>query len=285
MSITKKKRFSNEINPQSALIDLKLQEVWRYRDLVTMFVKRDIVTIYKQTILGPLWYLIQPVLTTIVFTVIFGKVAKIPTDGLPPMLFYLAGVTAWNYFAESFKSTSDTFRKNANIFGKVYFPRIIMPISIVISGLLKFGIQFLLFIGFILYFKFQDVSILPIWNKMWLVPFLLLLMGFLGLGFGMIISSLTTKYRDLVFLVQFGIQLLMYTTPVIYPLSTIPEKYRWAIEANPVSSIIETFRYIFLGEGTFSWYSLLYSTVFTMVLMFFSIIVFNKTEKNFMDTV
>ena len=226
MSITKKKRFSNEIKPQSALIDLKLQEVWRYRDLVTMFVKRDIVTIYKQTILGPLWYLIQPVLTTIVFTVIFGKVAKISTDGLPPMLFYLAGVTAWNYFAESFKSTSDTFRKNANIFGKVYFPRIIMPIFIVISSLLKFGIQFLLFIGFILYFKFQDVSILPIWNKMWLVPFLLLMMGFLGLGFGMVISSLTTKYRDLVFLIQFGIQLLMYTTPVIYPLSTIPEKYR-----------------------------------------------------------
>jgi lipopolysaccharide transport system permease protein len=250
-----------------------------------MFVKRDIVTIYKQTILGPLWYLIQPVLTTIVFTVIFSKVAKIPTDGLPPMLFYLAGVTAWNYFAESFKNTSDTFRKNANIFGKVYFPRIVMPISIVISGLLKFGIQLLLFVGFILYFRFQDVNILPIWNKMWLVPFLLLMMGFLGLGFGMVISSLTTKYRDLIFLVQFGIQLLMYTTPVIYPLSTIPEKYRWVIEANPVSSIIETFRYIFLGEGTFSWNSLMYSTVFTLVLMFIAMIVFNRTEKNFMDTI
>ena len=285
MSSTKKKRFSNEIRPQSALIDLKLQEVWRYRDLVTMFVKRDIVTIYKQTILGPLWYLIQPVLTTIVFTVIFGKVAKIPTDGLPPMLFYLAGVTAWNYFAESFKNTSDIFRKNANIFGKVYFPRIVMPLSIVISGLLKFGIQLLLFVGFIVYFRSQDVNILPIWNKMWLVPFLLLMMGFLGLGFGLVISSLTTKYRDLVFLIQFGIQLLMYTTPVIYPLSTIPEKYRWVIEANPVSSIIETFRYIFLGEGTFSWNSLLYSAVFTLVLMFIAIIVFNRTEKNFMDTV
>ena len=203
MSSTKKKRFSNEIRPQSALIDLKLQEVWRYRDLVTMFVKRDIVTIYKQTILGPLWFLIQPVLTTIVFTVIFGRVAKIPTDGLPPMLFYLAGVTAWNYFAESFKNTADTFKKNENIFGKVYFPRVVMPLSIVISGLLKFGIQLILFIGFILYFKFQDVDIIPIWNKMWLVPFLLLMMGFLGLGFGMIISSLTTKYRDLVFLIQF----------------------------------------------------------------------------------
>lgn len=285
MSITKKKRFSNEIKPQSALFDLKLREVWRYRDLVKMFVKRDIVTLYKQTILGPLWYLIQPVLTTIVFTVIFSKVAKISTDGLPPMLFYLAGVTAWNYFAESFKNTADTFKKNENIFGKVYFPRIVMPLSIVISGLLKFGIQLLLFIGFILYFRFQDVNILPIWNTMWVLPFLLLMMGFLGLGFGMIISSLTTKYRDLVFLIQFGIQLLMYTTPVIYPLSTIPEKYRWVIEANPVSSIIETFRYIFLGEGTFSWNSLLYSTVFTLVLMFIAIIVFNRTEKNFMDTV
>jgi len=285
MSNSKEKRLSNEIKPQSALIDLKLREVWSYRDLVTMFVKRDIVTIYKQTILGPLWYLIQPVLTTIVFTVIFGKVAKIPTDSLPPMLFYLAGVTAWNYFAESFKNTADTFNRNANIFGKVYFPRIVMPLSIVISGLLKFGIQLLLFIGFIIYFRFQDVDIIPIWNKMWLVPFLLLMMGFLGLGFGMVISSLTTKYRDLVFLVQFGIQLLMYTTPVIYPLSTIPEKYRWVIEANPVSSIVETFRYVFLGEGTFNWISLMYSAFFTLVLMFIATIIFNRTEKNFMDTV
>jgi lipopolysaccharide transport system permease protein len=285
MTILREKNFANEIKPQSALIDFKLNEIWRYRDLVTMFVKRDLVTLYKQTILGPLWYLIQPILTSIVFTVIFGKVAEIPTDGLPPMLFYLAGITAWNYFAESFKNTSDTFKKNENIFGKVYFPRVVMPLSIVISGLLKFGIQLLLFIGFILYFWYQGVEIVPIWYKMWLIPFLLLMMGFLGLGFGMIISSLTTKYRDLVFLIQFGIQLLMYTTPVIYPLSSIPEKYRWAIEANPVSSIIETFRYIFLGEGTFSWNSLLYSTVFTLVLMFFAMIVFNRTEKNFMDTV
>jgi lipopolysaccharide transport system permease protein len=217
--------------------------------------------------------------------VIFGKVAKIPTDGLPPLIFYLAGVTAWNYFADSFKNTSDTFKKNENIFGKVYFPRIVMPLSIVISGLLKFGIQLVLFIGFIVYYMAIGVDMQPVWPLLWLLPFLLLLMGFMGLGFGMIISSLTTKYRDLTFLIQFGIQLLMYGTPVIYPLSAIPEKYQWIVEANPVTSIIESFRYMFLGEGSFSWQALGYTTVFTIVLMFLALIVFNKTEKNFMDTV
>jgi len=274
-----------EIKPQSSLLDLKLKETWRYRDLVSMFVRRDIVTMYKQTILGPLWYFIQPLLTTLVFTVIFGKVAKIPTDGLPPLLFYLAGVTAWNYFADSFKNTSDTFKKNENIFGKVYFPRIVMPLSIVISGLLKFGIQLVLFIGFIAYYLAIGVDMQPVWQLLWLLPFLLLLMGFMGLGFGMIISSLTTKYRDLTFLIQFGIQLLMYGTPVIYPLSAISEKYQWIVEANPMTSIIESFRYMFLGEGSFSWQGLGYTTVFTIVLMFLALIVFNKTEKNFMDTV
>jgi lipopolysaccharide transport system permease protein len=274
-----------EIKPQSSLLDLKLKETWRYRDLVSMFVRRDIVTMYKQTILGPLWYFIQPLLTTLVFTVIFGKVAKIPTDGLPPLLFYLAGVTAWNYFADSFKNTSDTFKKNENIFGKVYFPRIVMPLSIVISGLLKFGIQLVLFIGFVVYFMAVGVDLQPVWPLLWLLPFLLLLMGFMGLGFGMIISSLTTKYRDLTFLIAFGIQLLMYGTPVIYPLSAIPEKYQWIVEANPMTSIIESFRYMFLGEGSFSWQALGYTTVFTVVLFFLALIVFNKTEKNFMDTV
>ncbi len=274
-----------EIKPQSSLLDLKLKETWRYRDLVSMFVRRDIVTMYKQTILGPLWYFIQPLLTTLVFTVIFGKVAKIPTDGLPPLLFYLAGVTAWNYFSDSFKNTSDTFKKNENIFGKVYFPRIVMPLSIVISGLLKFGIQLVLFIGFIVYFMAVGVDLQPVWPLLWILPFLLLLMGFMGLGFGMIISSLTTKYRDLTFLIAFGIQLLMYGTPVIYPLSAIPEKYQWIVEANPMTSIIESFRYMFLGEGSFSWQALAYTTVFTVVLFFLALIVFNKTEKNFMDTV
>ncbi len=281
----KEQLFINEIKPQSSLLDFKLGEVWRYRDLVSMFVKRDLVTIYKQTILGPLWYLLQPLLTTLVFTVIFSRVAKISTDGLPPILFYLAGITAWNYFSESFKNTADTFKKNENIFGKVYFPRVIMPLSIVISGLLKFLIQMLLFIGFIVYYWSQGVMLTPHWELIWLLPFLLMLMGFLGLGFGMIISSLTTKYRDLTFLIQFGIQLLMYAAPVIYPISTIPDKYKWIIMANPVTSIIETFRYIFLGEGLFSWNGLLYSTGLMIVLMFFALIIFNRTEKNFMDTV
>ena len=250
-----------------------------------MFVKRDLVTVYKQTILGPLWYLIQPLLTSLVFTVIFSRVANISTDGLPPVLFYLAGITAWNYFAESFRNTADTFKKNENIFGKVYFPRVVMPLSIVISGLLKFLIQLLLFIGFIIYFWIQGVSLTPHWELIWLLPFLLILMGFLGLGFGMIISSLTTKYRDLTFLIQFGIQLLMYAAPVIYPISTIPDKYKWVIMLNPVTSIIETFRYIFLGEGLFSWNGILYSTGFMIILMFFALVIFNRTEKNFMDTV
>lgn len=275
----------NLIKPQNSLFNLKLKETWRYRDLLGMFVKRDIVTIYKQTILGPLWFLIQPLLTTLVFTVIFGSVAKIPTDGLPPILFYLAGVTAWNFFAESFKNTADTFKKNENIFGKVYFPRVIMPLSIVVSGLLKFGIQFLLFVGFILYFYLSGTPIQPTWELMWLLPILIVIMGFLGLGFGMIISSLTTKYRDLIFLIQFGIQLMMYGTPVIYPLSTIPEKYQWIIKANPLSSIVETFRYLMLGTGTFQWNGLIYSALFSIVLIFLALMIFNKTEKNFMDTV
>ena len=281
----KENKTIHEIRPQSSLLDLKLRETWAYRDLLGMFIRRDIVTIYKQTILGPLWYLIQPLLTTLVFTIVFSRVAKISTDGLPPVLFYLAGVTAWNFFAESFRNTADTFKKNENIFGKVYFPRVVMPLSIVISGLLKFGIQFVLFVGFIIYYVLRGSDIQPVWELIWLLPLLLVIMGFLGLGFGMIISSMTTKYRDLIFLIQFGIQLLMYATPVIYPLSAIPERYQWLIKANPVSSIVETFRYVMLGTGTFEWNGLLYSTTFMVVLMFLALIIFNKTEKNFMDTV
>ncbi len=282
----KENKSIHEIKPQAGLLNLKLAEIWAYRDLVGMFVRRDIVTIYKQTILGPLWYLIQPLLTTLVFTVIFSNVAKISTDGLPPILFYLAGITAWNFFAESFKNTADTFKKNENIFGKVYFPRVVMPLSIVISGLLKFGIQLLLFIGIVLFYVFaRDAAIHTHWELIGIMIWLLILMGFLGLGFGMIISSLTTKYRDLIFLIQFGIQLLMYATPIIYPLSVIPAKYQWMIKANPMTSIVETFRYITLGSGSFHWDGLIYSTVFMIVLMFIALIIFNRTEKNFMDTV
>ena len=280
-----RKNSQSEIVPHSTLLRFNFKEIHEYRDLVWMFVKRDIVTYYKQTVLGPLWFLIQPILTTLVFTVIFGKLAKISTDGLPPVLFYLAGITAWNYFADSFKNTADTFKKNEQIFGKVYFPRVIMPLSIVISGLLKFGIQLLLFVAFIIYFILKGADISISWEAIIVVPLLLFLMGIIGLGSGMIISSLTTKYRDLTFLIQFGIQLLMYATPVIYPVSAIPEKYRWLVELNPLTSIIESFRFMSLGEGSFSWGALLYSFIFAICLMFIALIVFNRTEKNFMDTV
>ena len=272
------------LTPRDRLFDLRLKEVWQYRDLLMLFVYRDFVTFYKQTILGPLWFFIQPFLTSIVFTVIFGNVAKLPTDGLPPMLFYLAGVTSWNYFAECFRKTSNTFTQNAGIFGKVFFPRVVTPLSVTISNLITFGIQFLLFLMFLVFFLLKGSLIHP--NIFILLfPVLIILMGVMGLGFGMLVSAWTTKYRDLQFLVQFGIQLLMYATPVIYPISAIPAKYHWIIMANPMTSIIETFRYSFLGAGTFSWHGLLYSTVFTIVIFLLGLIIFNRTEKNFMDVV
>ncbi len=249
-----------------------------------LFVHRDFIAYYKQTILGPLWFFIQPLLTSLVFTVIFGQIAKISTDGLPPILFYLAGVTAWNYFADCFKKTSNSFTQNAHIFGKVYFPRVIVPLSIVITNLISFSIQFLLLLSFIIYYKLMGAAISP--NiYIFLFPLIMIMMGLMGLGFGMIVSSLTTKYRDLQFLVAFGIQLLMYATPVIYPVSTIPVKYQWLITANPMTSIIETFRYAFLGTGSFSWLGLAYSFVFTLIIFILGLLVFNKTEKNFMDIV
>jgi lipopolysaccharide transport system permease protein len=276
--------YTYTLSPRDKLFDLRLKEIWQYRDLLMLFVRRDVVTVYKQTILGPLWFFIQPFLTTIVFTVIFGNVAKLPTDGLPPMLFYLAGVTSWNYFAECFRKTSNTFTQNASIFGKVFFPRAIVPISNTISNLITFGIQFLLFLLVLGYFMLSGTA-LHANVFILLFPVLILLMGIMGLGFGMLVSAWTTKYRDLQFLVQFGIQLLMYATPVIYPISAIPAKYHWIIMANPMTSVIETFRYSFLGAGTLSWHGLLYSGVFTLFIFFFGLIIFNRTEKNFMDIV
>lgn len=272
------------ISPHTKLIEFKLNEIWYYRDLLMLFVYRDFVTFYKQTILGPLWFFIQPLLTTIVFTVIFGNIAKIPTDGLPPMLFYLAGVTAWQYFSECFKKTANSFTQNANIYGKVYFPRVIIPLSITISNLIAFGIQLLLFLGVMLYFILKKAPVHP---NLYIITFpgLVLMMGLMGLGFGMIISSLTTKYRDLQFLVAFGIQLLMYAAPVIYPLSEIPEKFQWIIVANPMSSVIEMFRYSFLGSGSFTTWGLVYTVSFTLVVFLFGLAIFNRTEKYFMDTV
>lgn len=272
------------IKPQSRLLDLRLAELWRYKDLVVMFVRRDIVSTYKQTVLGPIWFFLQPLLTTITFILIFGRVAGLSTDGLPMTVFYLAGVTIWNYFAETLNKTATVFRDNAQMFGKVYFPRLTMPFSIVISNLVRFSIQMLLFLLVWTYYLFQKNTIHP--NAfIALVPVLILFMGLLALGLGMIISALTTKYRDLIYLLTFGVQLAMYATPVIYPLSSIPEKYKWLILANPMTAIIETFRFGFLGSGTFSWTSMTYSCGFSIFILMIGIIVFNKIEKSFTDTV
>ena len=276
--------FQYSINPRDKLLDLRLKDIWYYRDLLLLFVRRDFVATYKQTILGPIWFIIQPLLTTIVFTIIFGNIAKLSTDGLPPMLFYLAGVTAWNYFAECLRKTSDTFMANAGIFGKVYFPRMIVPISMTITNLITFGIQFVLFIGFLAYFMITGTGVTPNWYML-TFPLLVATMGIMGLGFGLFLTSMTTKYRDFKFLVAFGVQLLMYATPVIYPVSQIPEKYHWIMIANPMTSIIEMFRFSFLGAGNISWIGLSYSVGFTIVLFLSGLIIFNRTEKNFMDTV
>lgn len=279
-----KEHWTEVIEPKTNLLDLRLNEVWRYKDLVMMFVRRDFVANYKQTILGPIWFFIQPLLTTITFVFIFGRVAGLPTDGVPMMVFYLAGITFWNYFSETLNKTATVFKDNAQMFGKVYFPRLTMPVSIVISNLVRFLIQFSLFLAVWVYYYFTQDSIQP-HIYILITPFLVILMGVIALGLGMIISAMTTKYRDLVFLLTFGVQLLMYATPVIYPLSSISEKYKWIILANPMTSIIETFRFAFLGSGVFNWLQLAYSLAFAIVILLLGTIVFNKVEKSFTDTV
>lgn len=273
-----------EIKPKTKVLSLNFSELWHYRDLIRMFVKRDFSTVYKQTILGPIWFFIQPILTTIMFTVVFGNIANISTDGTPKILFYLAGITLWNYFSDCLVTTSDTFIKNAHIFGKVYFPRLAVPLSVVISNLMKFGVQLLLFIVVYIYYLSTNAAIAPNWTLL-LLPLLILDMAILGLGAGMIISALTTKYRDLRFLVAFGIQLLMYATPVIYPLSSIGPKYKWIMELNPMTPIIETFKYGFIGAGTFSWFALLQSFIVSIVLFVVGTLIFDRVEKTFMDNV
>jgi len=279
------KDWSLIIEPQRSWFDLHLGELWYYKDLVMLFVRRDFVAVYKQTILGPLWYLIQPLLTTITFTVIFGNFASLPTDGLPQFLFYMSGTVVWSYFASCLTKTSETFVQNANLFGKVYFPRLAVPVSILISNLITFLIQFAMFLVFVLYFVLRGTPIHFNWYWIALSPILMLMMAGLGLGFGIIISSLTTKYRDLRFLVTFGVSLLMYATPVIYPLSSIRERFQWIILANPMTSIIEAFRYAFLGAGAANINHLLYSFGFTLVVVIAGSIIFNRVEQTFMDTV
>jgi lipopolysaccharide transport system permease protein len=272
------------ISPSKTLFDFKINEIWNYRDLLVLFVKRDITVTYKQTILGPLWFFIQPLLTTLMFLLVFGRIARIPTNGVPPILFYLGGITIWNFFSESLRLTSDTFVKNAGIFGKIYFPRVITPMSVVFSNLVKFIIQFTLFLGFFFYYYITDTQIKPNFT-LFLLPLYIIILAIMALGFGLIISALTTKYRDLTFLIQFSIQLWMYITPVIYPIAQIPEKYRIFILANPVSPLVEAFKYGFTGSGFFSIYFILYSLVFSVGLFFISLMIFNRIEKSFMDIV
>ena len=275
------------IDSKASVFNFRLNEIWEYRDLLWLLVRRDFVSFYKQTILGPLWFFLQPLFTTIIFTFIFGNLAGISTDGLPKPLFYLAGITAWNYFADCLTKTSTVFRDNASIFGKVYFPRLIMPLSIVMSNLVRFAVQLVLFLLLMGYYFLTGAGFHVSWAIL-LFPVIVVLMALLGLGAGMIISAMTTKYRDLAFLVGFGVQLLMYATTVIYPLSTALSKYpkyAWVIKYNPMTPIIETFRFGFLGEGSFSWGMLAYTTGVTLVLLILGIFVFNKVERDFVDTV
>jgi lipopolysaccharide transport system permease protein len=273
------------VKPKGSVFDVKLKEILKYSDLLFLLVRRDFSAQFKQTLLGPLLLFIQPLATTIVYTVFFGAVAKVGTDGMPRILFYLSGLTLWTYFSDSLIKTSGTFVSNANIFGKVYFPRLIIPLSILVSNLIKLLVLFILFMAFWLYYYFTADVLHPHFSHLYLLPVLIIIIAGLALGVGIFISSITTKYRDLAFLVGFGVQLLMYASSVIIPLSRFPENVRKYILLNPVCSIIETFKYIFLGSGDFSWLSLLYSFCFMMVLLFFSILAFNKAEKSFIDTV
>lgn len=278
------KEWDLVIEPQHSLLDLNLKDVWRYRDLLWLLVKRDFVSFYKQTILGPLWFFIQPLFTTLIFTFVFGNLAGLSTDGLPQPLFYMAGITAWNYFADCLTKTSTVFRDNANIFGKVYFPRLIMPLSIVVSNLVRFGVQMLLFFLMMAYYAYTGGSFTPNAYVL-LFPMLVLLMALLGLGLGLIITALTTKYRDLAFLITFGVQLMMYATTVIYPLSAAPANYKWLIELNPIIGIIEALRFCFLGKGELTVSSFGYLLAFRLVALLLGVVIFNKMEKILVRTV
>ncbi len=282
--MTTQKEWKMIILPKRSLLDLRLGEIWQYRDLIRLFVWRDFVSQYKQTVLGPVWFVISPIASTLVFTVIFGNIAKLSTDGLPPFLFYMAGNTIWGYFYTCLMGTSNTFTGNASLFGKVYFPRLTVPISVVISNLISFSIRLGVFIAFLVYFIIAGAAISP---NFWIVllPVMLLVMAGLGLGFGIIVSSLTTKYRDFQYLVNFGVQLLMYATPIIYPISAVTGIWRWIILANPMTPIIEIFRLAFLGTSTLEPIYFVYSASFMVVVFFLGLVMFNRVENTFLDTV
>lgn len=276
--------WTKEIRSRSGWFDLNLSEIWQYRDLIALFVRRDFVAIYKQTILGPIWFLLQPLISTLVFTVIFGQIAHIPTDGLPQILFYMSGLVVWNYFSGCLNSTSTTFTANAAIFGKVYFPRLAVPVSIVIINLLTLAIQSALLLSIITYFILKGAPIHFAWQVV-LIPALILQVAALGLGLGILVSALTTRYRDLAFVMTFGVQLWMYATPIVYPLSQVPAHLYPVVAANPMTAIVETFRFALLGAGTFSPQALIISMAETLVILLVGVIVFSKVEKSFMDTV
>ena len=281
---TNNDKWTTIIGEETSIFKINFREVWRYKDLLFLFVKRDFVTFYKQTILGPLWFIIQPLLTTAMFVFVFGNIAKLSTDGAPKIVFYLAGVTIWSYFSDTLTKTASVFTTNASIFGKVYFPRLIMPLSLVFSALIKFGVQFSIFLAVLFYFILTDSNVHPNAYVL-LTPILILIMAVLSLGLGMIISSMTTKYKDLSFLVTFGVQLFMYATPVVFPLSTLPPEYQSIIMLNPLTGIFECFRYAFLGAGSFQFSMLLYSVLVSFAILVIGTIVFNKVEKSFIDTV
>ena len=282
--MSKKENWDIHIKPKIGWFEINIKELFHYKDLIWLFVKRDFVTFYKQTILGPLWYIVQPLVNTIVFTIIFGNLAKISTDGVPPFIFYLSGTVVWGYFATCITLTSNTFNQNAAIFGKVYFPRITVPIANVIISLLQFAIQFTIFILFLIYFKSKGGLIYP--NiYIFALPLIILQMAVLGLGFGILISSLTTKYKDLTFVMTFFIQLWMFATPIVYPLSIIPEKYRLLAVLNPMTSVVEIFRGAFLGVSSISLTHILISALSTLLIFFLGFLMFNRIEKSFMDTI
>ncbi|MFT4142874.1 MAG: ABC transporter permease [Mobilitalea sp.] len=276
--------WSMIIKAKSGWFDINVRELWKYKDLVGLFVKRNYASMYKQTILGPLWFIVNPLITVVIFTIVFGNIAKIPTDGIPEFLFYMAGNTLWSYFAYCLNTTSTTFTSNAALFGKVYFPRLVIPFSTVIFGLISFFIQFMLFLGFLFYYLIRGYSLEPNLYLL-LTPVLVLIVALLGLGFGIIFSSLTTKYRDLSILISFGVQLWMYGTPIVYPTSSLSDTYKSIIMLNPMSAVIETFRYGFLGAGTFDFKYLIYSAGVTIFVLIIGIVIFSKVEKTFMDTV
>lgn len=284
MKTQSEENWDIEITPNHSLFDLRLKDIWHYRDLLLLLVRRDFVSFYKQTILGPIWFFVQPIITILIYNLVFNNLAQISTDGIPGPLFYLAGTILWNYFADCLTKTSTVFKDNASVMGKVYFPRLIVPLSIVLSNLVRFAVQFLLFL-ILMAINYNKLMPNPI---LFLFPLLIILIAALGLGLGMMISAVTTKYRDLAFAVAFGVPLCMYTTTVVYPLSTAVTRYptySWLIKFNPLTAVIETLRYGFLGEGSFSWGLLGYSAGVTAIILFLGIIIFNKVERTFVDTV